>query len=81
MRTLETLLGEHDFLGGGYPCAADAVCFPEARILKRALETHTGLMEKLGYQQNFFDFPTIAAWIDRIEAFAGVSETMPPHWR
>ena len=80
MQKLETLLVGRDFIGDGLPSAADVVCFPEARMLKRALETKTELMEALGYQSDLSDFPAIAAWIDRIEAFEGVNKTMPPHW-
>ncbi len=80
MQKLEALLVRHDFIGGDYPCAADAVCFPEARMLKRALDTKAELMEALGYQLDLSDFPDIAAWIGRIEAFEGVNKTLPPHW-
>ena len=80
LEKLEALLNYNDFIAGKHPCAADAVCFPEVRILKNAFDTKMSLMTELGFKTDFSDFPHIATWIERIEAFKGVKKTMPPHW-
>ncbi len=80
LKTLDISLGGHDFFGEDIPCAADAVCFPEVRMLKRALETKPSLMTDLGYQTDLSDFPNLADWLARIEEWRDVKKTMPPHW-
>ncbi len=81
LEKLEAIIGEHNFLGEDYPCAADAVCFPEVRMVKRALETRPSLMTNLGYQAGLSNFPCLAGWLDRVEKWKSVSNTIPPHWQ
>lgn len=79
-KKLEMLLTHKNFIGGSQPCAADAVCFPEVRLIQRAMETKTALMTDLGFTAGLSDFPNLAGWLERVEAYEGVKQTMPPHW-
>ncbi|MEP5154151.1 glutathione S-transferase family protein [Planktotalea sp.] len=45
---LETALGTRSFLSGDSPSAADAVAFPEVRLLQRASDTRAEIIENLG---------------------------------
>ncbi|MEM8696975.1 MAG: glutathione S-transferase family protein [Pseudomonadota bacterium] len=78
---LEKLLGQAPFLSGDRAGAADAVAFPEVRLIQRAVETHTALMTDLGLGSFSQDYPGLANWKGRIEALAGVAKTFPPHWK
>lgn len=77
---LETLLEGSDFLCGDKPTAADAVAFPDIRLIQRGLETKRDDLAILGLDQIADDFPKLEAWKKRIEALPGMDKTMPPHW-
>lgn len=77
---LEDTLGDRDFFGGGEPSAADAVIFPEIRVLQRAFDTRFEVMQPLGFGDPDTLFPGLAAWKARINALPGVAATYPPHW-
>lgn len=79
-RRLELRLETGSFLAGEEPSAADAVAFPEIRLIQRAVETRGELGERLGFLGMFKEFPRVAAWQDRMAGRPGVSETLPPHW-
>lgn len=79
-RKLEDTLGNRDFFGGNRPSAADAVIFPEIRVLQRAFDTRFEVMQSLGFGDPDTLFPGLAAWKDRINALPGVATTYPPHW-
>lgn len=77
---LEALLDESAFMFGACPTAADAVAFPDIRILQRAFETKADDIEALGLTDLPQQFPKLEAWKQRIEAYPGIDKTMPPHW-
>ena len=77
---LETLLEYHKFLAGDLPTAADAVSYPEARIVQRGVETHAELLASLGIRESFPDFPRVSTWMRRVEDVDGFAKTLPPHW-
>lgn len=77
---LETLLRNSDFLYDGTPSAADAVAFPEIRLIQRAAESKPQALTALGLSDIFTEFPRLAAWTDRVEHWPGMEKTMPPHW-
>ncbi|WP_108882233.1 glutathione S-transferase N-terminal domain-containing protein [Anderseniella sp. Alg231-50] len=80
-RYLEDLLNDgRPYLAGGVPSAADAVAFPEVRLLQRALETKHHMMTSLGFEAPEQTCPQLAAWKVRIEALPGVAATSPAHW-
>lgn len=79
-RKLEDTLGNQDFFAGSRPSAADAVIFPEIRVLQRAFDTRFEVMQPLGFGDPDTLFPGLAAWKARINALPGVDATYPPHW-
>lgn len=81
LQALEYQLWSAPYVVGESPSAADALYFPEARMIKRALETHTELMTALGFCPRISDFPNLAKWLTRVESLEAVSKTMPPHWQ
>jgi len=81
LRRLEAMLDARPFLVGDTPTAADAVAYPEVRLVQRAAETRTTTMTKLGFGVPSANYPKVADWKKRIEALPGFHKTMPPHWR
>ena len=77
---LESLLGERDFLAGNGPTAADAVAFPEVRLVERAVDKKPHIMGALGFNETDNHYPRLAAWKARINALPGYSKTIPRHW-
>ena len=79
-RWLESLLSETLYLAGDMPTAADTVCFPEIRLIERALDTKFIDMNALGFSNFEEEFPKLEAWKQRINKLPNVARTMPPHW-
>ncbi len=81
LQYLEALLasGRH-FLAGDTPSAADAIAYPEVRLLQRAHETKHHMMTTLGFEPPEQTCPQLAAWKLRIEELPGVAATAPAHW-
>lgn len=79
-RQLEDLLSENPFLAGEIPSAADAVCFPEIRLIERAVDTKPADMKALGLTSMETEFPKLKAWRTRISKLPDVDKTMPHHW-
>ena len=77
---LEALLEGGPFLIGERPSAVDAICYPEVRLIQRAVETSPELLGALGFFEPLAEFPEITAWKARIEAVEGFDKTLPPHW-
>ena len=81
-RYLEDLLSDgRTFLAGETPSAADALAYPEIRLIQRAVETRTGLMTAAGFGYPPDLYPGIAAWKNRLNAMPEVAATMPPRWQ
>lgn len=80
-RYLESLLENRRFLAGDTPSAADAVAFPEIRLIQRAVETKHELMSALGFSYPPDLYPKVADWKSRVGEIPGVDKTLPPHWR
>lgn len=81
MRFLDTLLGDgRAFLAGQTPSAADAVAWPEVRLVQRACETRPALMAELGFVELANELVRLEAWKSRVFARPGVEATMPSHW-
>jgi glutathione S-transferase len=80
-RWLEALLQDQPYLVGTRPSAADAVVFPEIRLIQRAVETCHDVMDQLGFGFPPDLYPHLSAWKDRFSALPGVADTMPPHWQ
>lgn len=80
-QALENLLGDRPFLAGDRPSAADAVAFPEIRLVQRGIEIRQALMSALGFANLPFSYPKLTAWMDRIAAVPGFEKTLPVHWK
>lgn len=76
----EKLLADGPFLGGEAPSAAEAIAFPEIRLIERAVDTKHGDMVALGLADFDAQFPNLAAWKGRVGNIPGMDRTMPPHW-
>jgi glutathione S-transferase len=80
-RYLEDLLSDgRAFLAGSKPSAAEAVAFPEIRLLQRAVETKNDLMSAAGFGYPPDLYPKTAEWKNRLNAMPEVAATMPHHW-
>ncbi len=77
---LESLLRGRNFLTGNGPTAADAVAFPEVRLVERAVDKKPDIMDALGFSDTDNHYPHVAAWKARINALPGYSKTAPRHW-
>lgn len=79
-RLLEDLLEDRPYLAGGQPSAADAVAFPEIRLIERASDTKVDIMDALGFTTFADRYPGLAAWKTRVGGLPGVDRTLPYHW-
>lgn len=77
---VEKMLETQAFLCSEYPSAADALAFPDIRLIQRGLELKPDDMAMLGLDRPDRDFPNLEVWKTRIEALPGMAKTMPPHW-
>lgn len=77
---LETLLSRNSFLAGENPSAAEAIIFPEIRLLKRAIEKRAECMRALGFGEFDAFHPKLSAWRERVEALPSMNKTLPYHW-
>ena len=78
---LETRLQDRPYLCGETPSAADAVAFPEARIIERGNEQVPQAMTVFGFHDVAERFPQIEAWKARIAAMPGYQNCLPKHWK
>ncbi|RBP53680.1 glutathione S-transferase family protein [Arenicella xantha] len=77
---LEKLLARNLFLAGENPSAAEAIVFPEIRLVKRAIERKPDLMGAIGFDHFDEHYPMLFAWRERIEALPNMNKTLPYHW-
>lgn len=68
------------FLAGETPSAADAVAWPEIRLVQRAVETRPDLMAELGFAELSNAVDRLETWKQRVFECPGVAATMPGHW-
>ena len=77
---LEELLDGRPYLAGDTPSAADAVCFPEIRLIERAAETKHQDMQAYGMTDLARQYPNLDTWKSRIGKLEGYEKTTPVHW-
>lgn len=77
---LEDRLSRNKFLCSAEPSAADAVAFPDARLIERTNEKNPEAMQEFGFDQFDQRFPNLRAWMDRISELPGFEKCLPPHW-
>jgi len=80
-RTIESRLSTSPWLVGKGFSAADAVIFPGIQLLLRALERREAQELRGRFVPLDANFPSIAAWVRRVENLPGYDRTFPPHWR
>ncbi|WP_170765504.1 glutathione S-transferase N-terminal domain-containing protein [Ruegeria lacuscaerulensis] len=78
---LESLLTDGPYLAGGALSAADAVVFPEIRLIQRAVENHHEVMDRLGFGYPPDLYPRVSDWKARMSELPGIEDTLPPHWK
>ena len=76
---LETRLGREPYMAGALLSAADVHLYPFLPTLERAIAGVRGL--DLGLTSIGARFPSLAAWMRRIEDLPGFDRTIPPHWK
>ena len=81
LRRLEQRLAASRFLCGEQMSAADCVCFPEVRLVLRAIERAPEITRRLELAPFDEAHPRLARWVARIEALPGYPRTFPAHWR
>ncbi len=78
---LEDILGDgRAYFAGPSPSAADAVIYPEIRLVQRGLETKPALMQAAGMGEIFIRFPHLSSWLYRLANDPEIAATTPPHW-
>ncbi|WP_300019494.1 glutathione S-transferase family protein [uncultured Roseobacter sp.] len=80
-RYLEARLSDgRPYLCGDHLSAAEALVYPEVRLIQRAAATKPKLMQAVGLGDMRQLYPYISTWMDRLEAMPEVAGTMPEHW-
>ena len=79
--TIGNRLAQADWLVGERISAADIVLFPLVQLLLRAASKEAARSFNLGLMPLAETYPSIAAWMKRIEALPNYQRTYPPHWR
>jgi glutathione S-transferase len=74
------LSGSH-WLVGDKVSAADIGVFPLIQLILRAASKEAARPFNLGFLPLAQTFPSIASWVQRIEALPNYERTYPPHWR
>ncbi|WP_298355572.1 glutathione S-transferase family protein [uncultured Litoreibacter sp.] len=78
---LNDLLSDgRNFLSGATPSAADALAWPDIRLVQRASETKPDLMAELGFAELANTLDHLEGWKQRVFECPGVKATMPGHW-
>lgn len=77
---LEKLLSRNPFLAGESPSAAEAIIFPEIRLIKRAIERKPEIMRATGFDNFDERYPMLSAWREKVEALPNMDKTLPYHW-
>jgi glutathione S-transferase len=81
IRNFERLLSKSTWLAGAVISAADIAVFPGIQLLLRALERREAQDLRAFFLPLDARFPSLAAWVRRIENLPGYDRTYPPHWR
>ncbi len=80
IQSIEDRLRKTPFLCGEQISAADAVAFPELRIIQRAIDVVPESMEAFGFVNLKSQFPQIHQWMEGISAIPNFQKSLPGHW-
>lgn len=78
---LEELAESGEWMVGSELTAADIVAYPGLKLLLRISQRPDAAPLKLGLDGFEARFPSVAAWMQRVEQLPGYDRTYPPHWR
>jgi len=81
LKSLDERLTHENWLVGGQISAADITVFPLVQLLQRAASKEAAQPLHLGILPLAHNSPSIAKWVQRIEALPNYQRTYPPHWR
>ncbi len=81
LQWVDDLLRDAPYLAGDAPTAADISCMPIVQSLARSGRREDALQLGLGFDDFSGRYPSITAWLARIEALPGYDKAYPPHWR
>jgi glutathione S-transferase len=81
LKSVDERLAHENWLVGGQISAADIAVFPLVQLLQRAASKEAAQPLGLGLLPLAQNFPSIAKWVQRIEALPNYQRTYPPHWR
>ena len=79
-RLLENRFNEGPYILGHSPSAADAVAYPDARLIHRANEIVPEAMAVFGFDRFSKLFPKIDHWMRQVESLPNFETCLPPHW-
>ena len=80
-RTIENRLSQSNWLVGASFSAADIMVFPAIKMLQRALDRREAQDLRSRLLPIETNFPSIYAWMKRVEDLPGYERTVPPHWK
>jgi glutathione S-transferase len=79
-RTIEGRLSRSDWIVGETVSAADLVIYPFIRLLNRSLMRPEAQELSARFMPAEVHYPSLAKWMQRVEALPGFANTWPPHW-
>lgn len=77
---LEDRIEGGPYLFGAIPSAADAVAFPDVRLIDRMNEKSPTTCAAFRFDRFKDQFPKLTEWKRHIEALPGFERCLPPHW-
>jgi glutathione S-transferase len=81
LKSIDARLARSSWLVGEQISAADITVFPLVQLLLRAASKEAAQPFNLGLLPLSETYPSIARWVQRIEALPNYQRTYPPHWR
>jgi glutathione S-transferase len=81
LQSIDARLAPSSWLVGEQVSAADITVFPPLQLLLRAASKEVAQPFNLGLLPLSETYPSIARWVQRIEALPNYQRTYPPHWR
>ena len=81
LKRIDEALASSAWMVGPRLSAADIASFPLIQLLLRAASKEAAKPLNLGLLPLAQTYPSIAAWVKRVEAIPGYEKSYPPHWK
>jgi len=81
LKRIDEALASSAWMVGPRLSAADIASFPLIQLLLRAASKEAAKPLNLGLLPLAQAYPSIAAWVKRVEAIPGYEKSYPPHWK